>query len=96
MTEELSQDRQRLIRRYMESADVDEATADVALPDPWRQEAVVDPAPLVDLEAFATSPPRLDLVRGWISAVRYRHPQLRLPLVIIVLAVAVGWLVAHA
>lgn len=95
MTEELSEHRQRLIRRYMGSAEVDETTVEVDLPDPRRRETIADPAPLVDLEAFATPPPRLDVVRGWISAAGYRHPQLRLALLVIGLAVAVGWLVAH-
>jgi hypothetical protein len=96
MSEQLSEQRQRLIRRYMEqSVATEEPRADVELPDPWRQETIVHPTPPVDLEPFATPAPRLEFVRRWISAGRHRHPQFRLALVIVLLAVAVGWLVAH-
>ena len=96
MTEELSQDRQRLIRRYMEeSVGGAEPTGEGELPDPWRRETIVDPAPLVDLEPFPAPHPRLELVRWWIAAGVHRHPQVRLALALIVLAVAVGWLVAR-
>jgi len=83
MAEKLSEDRQRLIFQYMQEAVRSEPA------EPPRRPAF-DRVGLVDL-----SPARLDLLRWRTAALVHCHPQLRLALVLVVMAVTVGWLVAH-
>jgi hypothetical protein len=83
MAEELSEDRQRLIFRYMQDA----VRADS--PEPPR-------LPAYDgVGQFEPSPARLDLLRWRTAALVHGHPELRLALVLVVIAVTVGWLVAR-
>jgi hypothetical protein len=87
MAEKLSEDRQRLIFRYMEGT----APSARARPD--------DPPPRPAFDRFeqaALPPARLDVLRRRAAAVLHRHPQLPLSFVLVVMAVTVGWLVAHA
>jgi hypothetical protein len=83
VAEQLSEDRQQLILRYMQ----DTARSEPA--EPPRRPAF-DRVGLVDLP-----PARLDLLRWRTAALVHGHPQLRLALVLVVMAVTVGWLVAH-
>jgi hypothetical protein len=91
MAEELSPDRQRLIFRYMAEAASSEPAALVSDPpaDMWS------PAPFDDLGELEAAPARLEQVRWWLAGRLHRHPQLRLAVALVVLAVAVGWLVAR-
>ena len=83
MAKELSEDRQRLIFRYMQEAVRTEPA------EPRRR-------PAFDAFAQVDAPPaRLDLLRWRAAAVVHGHPQLRLALVLVVMAVTVGWLVAR-
>ena len=83
MAEELSEDRQQLIFRYMQGAVRSEPA------EPLRR-------PAYDGVAHVDAPPaRLDLLRWRAAALVHGHPQLRLALVLVVVAVTVGWLVAR-
>jgi hypothetical protein len=84
MAEELSEDRQRLIFRYMQD------TARAEPVEPQSRPVLVDR--FVEVDA---APARLDLVRWRAAALVHAHPQLRLALVLVVIAVTVGWLVAR-
>jgi hypothetical protein len=83
MAEKLSEDRQRLIFRYMQ----DTVRAEPA--EPLRRPAF-DGVGQVDLP-----PARLDVLRWRTAALVHGHPQLRLALLLVVMAVTVGWLVAR-
>lgn len=85
MAKELSEDRQQLIFRYMQEAVRSEPA------EPRPRPAAFDGFGRVD----APSPARLDLLRWRTAALVHGHPQLRLALVLVVMAVAVGWLVAR-
>ncbi len=83
MAEELSEDRQRLIFRYMQDA---------------VQSEPAEPRPRPAFDGFAVvdaQPARLDLLRWRTAALVRGHPQLRLALVLVVMALTVGWLVAR-
>jgi hypothetical protein len=60
-------------------------------PDEQRHRSAFDEVGHVD----APPPPRLDLLRWRTAALVHGHPQLRLALVLVVMAVTVGWLVAR-
>ena len=85
MAEELSEERQRLIFQYMQDA----AHAEPAETRP-RARPAFDGFGQVDAQ-----PARLDLLRWRTAALVHGHPQLRLALLLVVMAVAVGWLVAR-
>jgi len=87
VAEELSEDRQRLIFRYMQDA-VRSEPAEPARAAPRRP--VFDVVGQVD-----PAPARLDLLRWRTAALVHGHPQLRLALVLVVMAVMLGWLVAR-
>jgi len=83
VAEELSEDRQRLIFRYMQDAVRSEPA------EPARR-------PVSDVVGQVDPPPaRLDLLRRRAAALVHGHPQLRLALVLVVMAVMLGWLVAR-
>jgi hypothetical protein len=83
MAEQLSEDRQQLIRRYMQ---------DTVRPEPPAPRY----RPALDGVGVVEAPPaRLDLLRWRAAALVHGHPQLRLALVLVVMAVTVGWLVAR-
>jgi hypothetical protein len=80
MAEKLSEERQRLISRYMG----DPVRAQSQPADSHAESQVLD-----------ATPARLDVVRWWISARVHRHPQIGPAAALIVLAVGIGWLVAR-
>lgn len=83
MAEELSDDRQRLIFRYMQATVPSEP-------------AELPSRPVSDGVGQVDAPPaRLDLLRRRAAVLVHGHPQLRLALVLVVMAVTLGWLVAR-
>lgn len=84
MADQLSEDRQQLIFRYMQEAVRSE-------PPEARRRPTLDVFGQVD----APPPSRLDLLRWRVGALMHRHPQLGLALVLVAIAVTVGWLVAR-